>query len=698
MARYGSLQLYNGNNDGNSQGAGGIRLLNAAAPVTGNAGSIVSEIVRAGEKLPGILAREYDRRQTEAVADHLLTAEWEFEKWKKDYNQTHQGIDAATAQADYLAAWADIAGRHAEQFDGATNEKYAGELNRGFYKTGLGIFREGGTYELNQAEKWNRSRLAAREAAFMELVANNPEDTERIRLARDEVLASYELAHPGLDPGEFIAKLDAHEIAGRMESFTAAEDVSGLAGMIAEKKAETGGMPANVQALIRQTARKYNIPEELALAQAMQESSGNQACVSHAGAIGVMQLMPGTARELGVNPHNVAENIEGGLRYLARLRDKYGNYEDALYAYNMGPGGLDAVRKGRRKMPEETRNYVPAILRRLNASPRLTPVQAKKAERRIEEIEAARKRRQKEAQKEEQEARLVTLIGDTTNFLTTTKDQPRELRQAAAYRYLSEIADPEMRKKAETIITRQLGYEDRLRKANAAEAAYNTVQEVLALKLSPVEARAHIRQAGLDPLARDLALRQISPTEPRPNMENSQALETALIRIDQGGLASPEERRVFALNNNLSHTQYRTLMAYKGKGDNLSLSRLKAAARTVGFPLDKYAKDSRALFRLYNQVVADLPDGKASSTSDIEKILASYIMDGKLPGQIWSKTSYGEAVIKGEEKAWLPVVEDDEIPYIDKRLNESGKKITRRNRQKMKKFMFNRPDDSKWEE
>ena len=72
------------------------------------------------------------------------------------------------------------------------------------------------------------------------------------------------------------------------------------------------------------------------------ESSGNPAAVSPAGAIGLFQLMPGTAASLGVNPNDPTQNIQGGLQYLQQMYQQYGNWTDALEAYNEGPGALNA--------------------------------------------------------------------------------------------------------------------------------------------------------------------------------------------------------------------------------------------------------------------------------------------------------------------------------------------------------------------
>lgn len=114
-----------------------------------------------------------------------------------------------------------------------------------------------------------------------------------------------------------------------------------------------------VENLIRLTARKHGVPEDLALRVARQESRFNQGAVSPKGAIGVMQLMPGTARDLGVNPRDLHQNIDGGVRYLGQQLKTFGDERLALAAYNAGPG---AVRKHGGVPPyRETQDYVRKI-------------------------------------------------------------------------------------------------------------------------------------------------------------------------------------------------------------------------------------------------------------------------------------------------------------------------------------------------
>ena len=99
---------------------------------------------------------------------------------------------------------------------------------------------------------------------------------------------------------------------------------------------------SSIQSLITSVANQFNVPASIALAVAQKESNFNQAAVGSSGEIGVMQLMPATAAGLNVNPSDLNQNVEGGVSLLASLYNQFGNWSDALAAYNAGPTNLAA--------------------------------------------------------------------------------------------------------------------------------------------------------------------------------------------------------------------------------------------------------------------------------------------------------------------------------------------------------------------
>jgi hypothetical protein len=114
---------------------------------------------------------------------------------------------------------------------------------------------------------------------------------------------------------------------------------------------------ADWQTLARRTARQVGVDPNIFIRLVNAESTGNPNAKSGAGAIGYTQLMPDTARGLGVDPYNPRQNLIGGARYLKQQLDRFGNYSDALRAYNAGPGAVQ-----RSHGYAETNAYVQKIL------------------------------------------------------------------------------------------------------------------------------------------------------------------------------------------------------------------------------------------------------------------------------------------------------------------------------------------------
>lgn len=137
------------------------------------------------------------------------------------------------------------------------------------------------------------------------------------------------------------------------------------------KSKDVSRTPSNFNDVIKSASSMYGVAERLISAVVKAESNFNPMALSKAGAMGLMQLMPATAKALGVaDPYNPEQNIFGGTRYLRQLLDRYGgDVKMALAAYNCGSGTLNRLNisdlddpQQFANLPSETRNYIKTIM------------------------------------------------------------------------------------------------------------------------------------------------------------------------------------------------------------------------------------------------------------------------------------------------------------------------------------------------
>jgi soluble lytic murein transglycosylase-like protein len=189
-----------------------------------------------------------------------------------------------------------------------------------------------------------------------------------VRVSQAALLLDHEPNAPAASSAEMAALADqaAADLASFAPMTSAAASLVRDRGNVAESaEAKPSGPTAELDALIKRVGEALGLDPSLIKAVIKTESDFNHRAVSSAGAKGLMQLMPKTAKEMGVqDPFNPLENVWGGARYLKKMLDgQGGDLNRALAAYNWGPGNFARNGSGGKSLPGETRRYIEVVNR-----------------------------------------------------------------------------------------------------------------------------------------------------------------------------------------------------------------------------------------------------------------------------------------------------------------------------------------------
>lgn len=208
------------------------------------------------------------------------------------------------------------------------------------------------TASVNQLSLSDYRKHAIKTRPTISLKEASKDKPEMVKASETQTIAKK-------DNNSIIEAIDAKKVGiNQAASEKIEEPGSGI-----EKNENRSSKRQKIDILIKNTAEKYNLKPNLIRAVIKAESDFNPDVVSRAGAQGLMQLMPETAKDLGVSdPFDVVENIDGGARYLRQMMDQFnGNVRLALAAYNAGPGAVERYQG----IPpyEETIQYVQKVLK-----------------------------------------------------------------------------------------------------------------------------------------------------------------------------------------------------------------------------------------------------------------------------------------------------------------------------------------------
>lgn len=638
------------------------------------------------------------RNATDLLADKVAYED-ALRQFDSDYRQTHQGVSARDAEEVYAQF-------HKEQYD-KLQKKWGGNpflmegVNRMVEGIRLPSMNRAVAYRDNEEEAYKKSVLEASRAQTFQIFADPSrswQEKETALQAEENNLRMFAGQRPVMVDGKIEWRggkdVTAHVMALRQSLFR--EHLDGLiaSGNLGAASAFLGGggkgmsgvftgqLPPDVAEMAHAEAGAQGLDPGLVMAVIAQESGGRSDAVSPRGARGLMQLMPETAAELGVNADNPAQNVRGGVAYLGNMLNRYGgNVEHALMAYNWGPGNMDAwLRTGKgvngQTMPAETRAYASGVLGRLEggASSLISPAARHQYRQRID---AAMLRNELVAQRADKEATERAADAAYAGIWESVRGLPAEEQQARAAAMIGEIRNLDMRRamlgRLKVDLAVQKLHQDAADMTGIMEAEKATQNMLPSQRVAWLDQNWKGSRAGYDKAVLELTR---PPKTETP--ENAERLGALRIQVDLGKLKTAEEVMAEAFANGLTTRQTNELVDYCKKGGqagmvkDLDVKRIwDVLNRKPGGKAPVMPADLPELVR--RELLSDSP-GKTPTDAALRKAIARLALTGesRIPDRIFwgfgKDESLADAMRNKREGVWLS---DADVPVYNN-LRETG--------------------------
>ena len=631
-----------------------------------------------------------------SVLSDLQTYEAETAAFNDDYANNFKGQAALDAEEKATAF-------HTEKLQ-AIQERYADNpFAQRIIEAKATSIKDGGInalrdYGRQQGEAFKNSTMEADVALGMQKLKDpNTTPFERDHVVRS-LITSLDTVYPhdpaarakfGIMLKEGAKQATRDRVLDKYYGFLDAGEFDKAETMLS--KAETGegigatprkvNLPTDIRKMTDAAANKYGIDPDAFAALIHTESSGDiNVKNSGRGAIGLGQLLPSTAKDLGVDPNIPEQNLEGAAKYYRQQLDRYnGDSKLALMAYNWGHGNVDSYIKNGHglktkknptgEVPIETQKYLQKNLSAASGTTSreladfFTP----------QEIFTLRQKATAAQEEQAKKQKVLQVSSIYDSILNETKDTSLEERNLKVMSYISKIEDRETRVKILSLWGADKDILDAQKKAQQYSLASDFKRKTDGL--NPAQALQKLEIAeGLTDETKEKLTTLYNGKREQQTQEKSAALNDLMIKIDKDEVSTPDAIEQYVLDNALTTKQTNFANKYLENGGQRGEYELRYS--TAERAWKSITKKNTFSMEDFEAIVPYLESGKKPTDTEIRRAISRMIMDGESIGQGWlnhdKDETYHEAVKGGRGDTWLPDVTAKEEKEIGAMLRAQG--------------------------